>query len=181
VEAPWLATAEGDWSVVSRSDGTRQWAYQGRPLYRYINDAVTTEAGGDGVGKWHALVLEPPPPVPDWVRVQASDAGDLYSDQSGRTLYAHDVAAARGRDGGVGVSILRPQDWKPVLAAPGAKPVGSWSIVEEDGVRQWAWRGLPLYTNELDSVPGELRGIRRPDHTWKTIMRNGRQMDGTGA
>src|SRR5579883_1426585 len=25
----------GDWSIVARDDHTRQWAYQGKPLYRY--------------------------------------------------------------------------------------------------------------------------------------------------
>ena len=116
------------------------------------------------------------------MKVQASDAGDLYSDADGMTLYAHDPNGSRGLSAVAGEGVMRPQDWKPVLAAPGDKPIGTWSIVEQkDGTRQWTYRGLLLFTNVFDEVPGELRGIRRPDHTWKTIMQSGKQMDGTGA
>jgi predicted lipoprotein with Yx(FWY)xxD motif len=33
------AKAYGDWSLVSRADGISQWAYQGKPLYRYAKES----------------------------------------------------------------------------------------------------------------------------------------------
>jgi predicted lipoprotein with Yx(FWY)xxD motif len=48
------ATASGDWSVVARDDGTKQWAYRGKPLYRWIKDQKPGDKTGDGFrGVWH--------------------------------------------------------------------------------------------------------------------------------
>ena len=33
------AKAEGEWSLVKRDDGSLQWAYDGKPLYTFINDS----------------------------------------------------------------------------------------------------------------------------------------------
>lgn len=47
--------ASGDWSVVTRDDGARQWAYKGRPLYYWAKDTKPGDKTGDGVnGVWHA-------------------------------------------------------------------------------------------------------------------------------
>ncbi|MDE2396891.1 MAG: hypothetical protein KGM91_15765 [Burkholderiales bacterium] len=48
------APASGDWSVVTRDDGSRQWAYKGRPLYFWSRDKKAGERSGDGFnGVWH--------------------------------------------------------------------------------------------------------------------------------
>jgi len=31
-------TASGDWSIITRDDGTRQWAYKGKPLYAWSKE-----------------------------------------------------------------------------------------------------------------------------------------------
>lgn len=42
--------------VVPREDGSRQWAWNGRPLYRWIGDAEAGDVTGDGMnGVWHAV------------------------------------------------------------------------------------------------------------------------------
>ena len=56
---PPLAAAAGaksmvDWAVVTRDDGSMQWAYKGKPLYTYAQDARAGDTTGDGVGQnWH--------------------------------------------------------------------------------------------------------------------------------
>lgn len=46
--------ASGDFTVVDRPDGSRQWAYQGKPLYTYVPDQKPGDTLGDGVnGNWH--------------------------------------------------------------------------------------------------------------------------------
>ncbi len=56
---PLVATADakpmGDWSVVTRDDGSKQWAYKGKPLYSWAKDAKPGDTTGDGAGKnnWH--------------------------------------------------------------------------------------------------------------------------------
>ncbi|MGE0661043.1 MAG: hypothetical protein AB7F36_16095, partial [Reyranellaceae bacterium] len=48
------AGAAGDWSVVTRDDGAKQWAYKGKPLYTWVKDARPGDTTGDGVNNvWH--------------------------------------------------------------------------------------------------------------------------------
>jgi predicted lipoprotein with Yx(FWY)xxD motif len=46
--------ASGDWSLIPSAGGKKQWAYKGRPLYRYAADTKPGDMGGDGFkGMWH--------------------------------------------------------------------------------------------------------------------------------
>ena len=48
------AKPSGDWTVVTRDDGTKQWAYKGKPLYAFHKDAKAGDVTGDGVNNvWH--------------------------------------------------------------------------------------------------------------------------------
>jgi predicted lipoprotein with Yx(FWY)xxD motif len=48
--------AGGDFSVVTRDDGTQQWAHRGRPLYFFAGDAKAGDVNGDNQGGvWHVL------------------------------------------------------------------------------------------------------------------------------
>jgi predicted lipoprotein with Yx(FWY)xxD motif len=38
-------------AVITRDDGTKQYAYKGKPLYYYAKDGSPGEVNGDGVGK----------------------------------------------------------------------------------------------------------------------------------
>ena len=45
-----------DWTEVDRKDGTKQWAYDGKPVYFFKGDAAAGDAKGDGVkGVWHIV------------------------------------------------------------------------------------------------------------------------------
>ena len=49
------AVSAGDYSVLTRDDGTTQWAYKTQPLYFYIGDNAPGDTTGDGVnGVWSA-------------------------------------------------------------------------------------------------------------------------------
>ena len=48
--------AAGDWSIVVRDDGSKQWAYKGKPVYLWIKDQKPGDKTGDGVNKvWHVV------------------------------------------------------------------------------------------------------------------------------
>ena len=48
--------ADGDFSVVARDDGTRQWAYKGKPLYHYSADKKAGDMTGDKFRDvWHVV------------------------------------------------------------------------------------------------------------------------------
>jgi len=44
----------GDWSIIDRDDGTRQWAYQGRALYTYVEDADPGSLFGNSEARFGA-------------------------------------------------------------------------------------------------------------------------------
>jgi Uncharacterized protein conserved in bacteria len=51
------ATAEGEFTLVDRTDGTKMWAYKGWPLYYWYEDTAPGDIKGDGVGGvWHLAV-----------------------------------------------------------------------------------------------------------------------------
>lgn len=49
------ARTAGDYAIITREDGKKQWAYKGRPLYRWLNDQKPGDRTGDGFrgGTWH--------------------------------------------------------------------------------------------------------------------------------
>ena len=182
VESWWRARSTlEDWSVIDRTDGTKQWAYKGQPLYHYAGDFQPGEIAGDGVDTFNAVILEPPPPVPDWITYQNSDAGPLLADAEGKTLYAHDVLERRAFGIGIGRDMATPHLWTAVKADGPNDPVGHWSVVAlDDGSYQWAYKGLKLYTHNRDTDPGDLNGQRSSDRYWRTIMKDGKVMPGSG-
>lgn len=50
VEAGADAKPEGDYTIIERDDGTRQWAYQGQPLYSFAKDNKAGDMTGNEVG-----------------------------------------------------------------------------------------------------------------------------------
>lgn len=51
------AQAVGSFSVITRADGSKQWAYKTKPLYNYSGDTAAGQANGEGLflngGVWH--------------------------------------------------------------------------------------------------------------------------------
>ena len=48
------AVAPAGYSLVTRKDGSKQWAHKGQPLYNWIKDKKPGDTTGDGVAKtWH--------------------------------------------------------------------------------------------------------------------------------
>jgi len=46
----------GEMTLITRTDGQRQWAYDGKPLYTYHEDAAAGDVKGDNVGGvWHVV------------------------------------------------------------------------------------------------------------------------------
>ena len=48
------AKDEGEFTIVTRTDGTKMWAHEGKPLYLWIKDEKPGDTTGDMVGEvWH--------------------------------------------------------------------------------------------------------------------------------
>ena len=49
------AHSQGDFSVIARDEGGRQWAYKGKPLYFWVKDRQPGDRTGEGVNNvWRA-------------------------------------------------------------------------------------------------------------------------------
>jgi predicted lipoprotein with Yx(FWY)xxD motif len=52
------ATGSGEWTVITRDDGSKQWAYKSKPLYTWAKDTKPGDTTGDGVANntWHVAM-----------------------------------------------------------------------------------------------------------------------------
>jgi predicted lipoprotein with Yx(FWY)xxD motif len=184
LEAAWIARPIGSWTVAKREDGSRQWVYQGKPLYTHPADGKNQDIPLTAKKAWHPAVLEPPPPLPSWVTLQETDGGMVVADGKGTTLYAYEADKNVNRPSG-GASERGCDEWcmklyVPVLAAGDFKTIGDWSVISmADGKKQWAFKGMGLYTHTRDREPGSIEGTLAY-RVWHTIKRDGTMMQGTG-
>jgi len=82
---------------------------------------------------------------------------------SGMTLYTFDKDAT-GKSNCNGQCAA---NWPPLMASADAKASGEWSVVtRDDGGKQWAYKGKPLYTWVKDSKPGDMTGEGMANNTW---------------
>ena len=189
--APEYAAPFGEWSVVKRPNGDMQWAHKGKPLYTFTEDVgVGAIAGnsayllarGPNAGPrgsyrgerpkekplpegWHAALVYPVSNVilPAGISIRdISDAlGIVLVGVSGQTLYVFDGDV--NNDTEICGSVQC--DWRPLAAPQLAAAVGDFDfVVRNDGIRQWTYRGLPLYSYSKDYAPGDAFGIGAHDN-----------------
>jgi len=81
----------------------------------------------------------------------------VFVNAAGMTLYTFDKDVASS-----GKSICNgpcAANWPPLMAGADARPGGEWSIVtRDDGGRQWAHKGKPLYLWIKDQKAGDRTG-----------------------
>ncbi|MBK8336368.1 MAG: hypothetical protein IPL03_07160 [Sterolibacteriaceae bacterium] len=81
----------------------------------------------------------------------------MLTSAAGMTLYVYDQDTA-----GSGKSTCNgpcAANWPPLMAEADAKPAGDYSLVaRDDGGKQWAYKGKPLYFWAKDAKPGDKTG-----------------------
>lgn len=188
VLAPQTAKPRGDWSVVERSPGIKQWAYRGKPLYTYVHEKrARSVTGSDNPGWRNAFTQRALPPPQDFT-VQDSRIGQVLADAKGKTIYLYacnddaldqqtcdhpdSPQAYRLAICGKGDPKLCQQTFPYVKAAPGAKvdsrlwsvkaidpQTGRWAEAGQAGAMQvWAYRERPIYTFTGDEKAGDANG-----------------------
>ncbi|MDF6436423.1 hypothetical protein NMT52_26135, partial [Escherichia coli] len=74
------------------------------------------------------------------------------TDQHGMALYPFDRDATAGKSACNGKCA---DNWPPLAANDADKPSGDYTIItRDDGKKQWAYRGKPLYLWTKDKMPG---------------------------
>jgi predicted lipoprotein with Yx(FWY)xxD motif len=84
-------------------------------------------------------------------------ADGVLTGANGMTLYTFDRDAANsGKSGCNGPCAA---NWPPLMAGASEKASGAYSIItRDDGAKQWAFNGKPLYFWAKDTKPGDKTG-----------------------
>jgi predicted lipoprotein with Yx(FWY)xxD motif len=90
----------------------------------------------------------------------------ILTDDHGMSLYTLDDDPR-----GASVCYARcARAWPPLLAEANDQPTGRYSIIQrDDGNRQWAYDGQPLYLWEKDKKPGDITGHNVGD-VWRLAV-----------
>jgi predicted lipoprotein with Yx(FWY)xxD motif len=166
------AVATGDWSIITRDDGTRQWALKGKPLYTFVKDERVGEAKGNNVAEmWRTAVFKPLDGAVFPEGISAEEAvnapGWTLVNARRMTLYTLDGDTGAGKATCTATCL---ETWMPVTAPAVANAVGDFApLSRADGVRQWTWRGKPLYTYAGDTEAGDVNGEGR-DKKWHAVV-----------
>jgi len=177
-----IAKPVGDFTLISRKDGLRQWAYKGKALYSFDGDLSIGDANGIGVDKqWQPALLKQYF-IPAQARIHTTvSRGKILTTAEGMTLYRRNsynfqvsghalprgvaITPAVGR--AIGARTCEGEclkTWTPFTAAPDAQPSGFWEIVTgADGSRQWTYKGYALYRFAGDTKPGDVNGLEHYD------------------
>jgi predicted lipoprotein with Yx(FWY)xxD motif len=178
---------QGEWTIIQRSPGVRQWAFRKKPVYTYIADNKPKSMLGSDEPGWHNVYTQRAPAWPAEFKQQETHLGLVLADSHGKTIYvyscgddaldqqicdhpsstqAYRLAVCGGGDAG-----LCLKTWPPVVAAKDAKaPSRSWTAIDIDpltghyakpgqpgAMHVWAFRGRPVYTF-ADERPGDVDG-----------------------
>jgi predicted lipoprotein with Yx(FWY)xxD motif len=160
----------GEWTILDRDDGTRQWAFGEQPLYTSVRDSqpgdvlggTTRRYGGDSPA--NRVPLTPPPRVPPGFAVKTTTVGRLLTTDKNYSVYSFEKDTANAS-----LCVAEcTQLWNPIVAPALARAHGEWSIIERSpGVRQWVFRGKPVYSNVLDPGSWSLEGSDIPG--WSNV------------
>ena len=94
----------------------------------------------------------------------AMEKDGMLTDQKGMTLYTF----AKDSDGKSACNGQCATSWPPLMAKDGDKSMGEWTVIKrEDGTKQWAYDGKPLYTFVMDKKAGDTIGKGKMDGAWK--------------
>ena len=86
----------------------------------------------------------------------AKKMGGMMVNSAGMTLYTFDKDAG-GKSACNGPCAA---NWPPMMAGADAKASGDWTIIaRDDGAKQWAYKGKPLYTFAKDTAGAAATGV----------------------
>ena len=116
--------------------------------------------------------------LPALIKVQTlavqDGLGDALATADGMTLYGFDGSArkaskavcVKAAESGKGCS----DQFRPYLATDTASPVGNFSIVKNGDARQWAYKGVPLYTFSGDRKVMDAFGVYDNYGPWHVMF-----------
>jgi predicted lipoprotein with Yx(FWY)xxD motif len=161
------AKTGGDWSVIDRAEGGKQWTYLGHPLYTSIKDHKAGDRNGAvrigqiGIGGRGFNLAWAPLNFPPGLKLVRREEGLELATTNDRPVYTRGNARLQRACDGCD-ELFRP------IAAPAVAIVsGDWSVVNTgDGLQQYAYKGKTLYAGS-DRVAD---GGTTLEGGWETVV-----------
>lgn len=101
------------------------------------------------------LAIGVTPALAEAPMVGKTDKGEALVNAAGMSLYTFD----KDQGGKSACDEECTEYWPPAMADEGDKPMGKFSIItRDDGTKQWAHDGHPLYGWAKDTAPGQTTG-----------------------
>jgi predicted lipoprotein with Yx(FWY)xxD motif len=162
----------GKWTIVDGPGGRKQWAYDGQALYTSVLDkqkgdvwgGTSTNLRRDGTGavRWP---VGPDRILPPQFKVMPYAYGRLLTLANEHAVYVYDQDTAT-RSNCTGACLER---FSPILAPERIQSQGDWTTIERSpGVKQWAYRGKPLYSYNLEVKFPSFEGASEPG--WRNVF-----------
>jgi predicted lipoprotein with Yx(FWY)xxD motif len=185
IQAPATAKPRGEFGIIERSPGIRQWTFRKQPLYTHVGEPFGKMYGSDEPGWYNVYTQRTPKPPADFT-VQASPTGLVLADRNGKTLYmyncADDALDQQACDHPDSPQVYRftvcgggdpkrcLERFPYVQAAKDARSdsllwttmwidplTGRRASADKPGaLHVWAYRGRPVYTHYRDRGPGDM-------------------------
>jgi len=181
--ADMVATASSNYSIISRDDGSPQWALKGEPLYFYAGDSTAGDVNGDNVSNtWHIARVAPVQLYDDAILGSiftargsirdvnvSGDQASTSQDKTGFTVYLfdNDINDVDGDGPDSDCNGTCAVLWPPLYATAQDIAAGDFTIINRaDGSHQWAYKGAPLYFYSGDGSPHDTNGVYA---TWHEV------------
>ena len=166
------AQAKAPLSIIDLGEGLSQWAYKGKPLYFFANDAAAGDNNGDEVNDiWHTATSEPAIQrttdngrfltATGMVDVLLPNDGSvtefsvMNKNMDGFALYTFDFDSKNTSACSDSCKVA----WPAFIPSEGDMPIGDFTIIDrEDGNKQWAYKEMPVYFYAGDTAKSEING-----------------------
>lgn len=185
IVAPAYAKPRGEFGIIERSPGIRQWTFRKQPLYTHVGEPASRMYGSDVPGWFNVYTQYTPRPPVDFT-VQESPTGLVLADRNGMTVYMYNCA-----DDALDQQACdhpdSPQEYRLTVCGGGdakrclerfpyvqvSQGVTSDSLLwttmwidpmtgrrakagQPGALHVWAYRGRPVYTHYRDRRPGDM-------------------------
>lgn len=156
-------------SILKLANGQSQWAYKGKPLYLFAGDTAAGETKGDNIGDvWHLATQQPAVfrIVQQVTRLSATGevllqsqagatSGTEIANKDQFTLYTFDADEQLKSNCNSDCAV----NWPPFLADDRDAESGEFKkFARDNGLKQWAYKGKPLYFFQGDTEKGQTNG-----------------------
>jgi len=141
-----VAKPVGDWTIIDRPEGRKQWAFKGKPVYRSVLDQTPGDVNGvtsgpNGPRGYRPLTVDLG--FPSGVTTRMTKWGRVLAPEQGSgILYVRDESEIQQAS----CDIICRSAWKPLLASAMTESRGDWATIPTArGVQQWTFKGKPLF------------------------------------